>query len=67
MKTPSFHHFDTYIRNVRPPRTTFAARLAGLQACHEQVMHHADVTGVVAGGVMALVPFLGLAWMFVAL
>ena len=67
MTTLSFNQADTYLGNVRAPRTSFAARLASLQARHEQAIRHADVAGVVARGALALVPFLGLAWMFVAL
>ena len=67
MTTLSFNQADTYFSNVRAPRTSFAARLAALQARHEQAIHHADVAGVVARGTLALVPFLGLAWVFVAL
>ena len=67
MTTLSFNQADTYFRNVRAPRTSFAARLASLQARHEQAIRHADVAGVVARGALALVPFLGLAWVFVAL
>ena len=67
MTTLSFNQADTYFSNVRAPRASFAARLAALQARHEQVVHHADVAGVVARGALALVPFLGLAWVFVAL
>ena len=67
MTTLSFNQADTYFSNARAPRASFAARLAGLQARQEQTMHHADIAGVVARGTLALVPFLGLAWVFVAL
>ncbi len=66
MTTLSFNQADTYYGNVRAPRTSFAARLAALQARHDQA-DHAVIGGVVARGVLALVPFLTLTWMFVAL
>ncbi len=50
----------------RAPRRSFAARLAALQARHEQAEHSVDVAGVVARSVLALVPFTVLAWVFVA-
>ena len=67
MTTLSFNQADTYFSNVRAPRTSFAARLAALQTRHEQALHYADVAGVAARGALSLVPFLGLAWVFVAL
>ena len=67
MTTLSFNQANTYFSNDRAPRNSFAARLADLQARHEQTMHHADIAGVVARGTLALVPVLGLAWMLVAL
>ena len=67
MTTLSFNQADTYFSNVRAPRASFAARLAALQARHEQSLNHAEIGGVVARGALALVPFLTLAWVFVAL
>ncbi len=66
MTTLSFNHAATYFGNVRAPRISFAARLAALQARHEQAMHNAEIVGVIARGALALVPFLGLTWVFVA-
>ena len=67
MTTMSFNQADTLFSNARAPRTSFAARLASLQARQEQAMGHVDVAGVAARGALALVPFLALAGMFVAL
>ncbi len=67
MTTLSFNQADIYFSNARAPRASFAARLATLQARHEQALHHAKIGGVVARGALALVPFLTLAWVFVAL
>ena len=67
MTTLSFNQADTHFSSVRTPRTSFAARLAALQARHEQATHHTAIAGVVGRGALALVPFLGLAWVFVAL
>ena len=67
MTTMSFNQADAYFSNVRAPRTSFAARLASLETRHEQAVHHGEIAGVVARGALALVPFLGLAWVFVAL
>ena len=67
MTTLNFNQADTYFSTVRAPKSSFAARLATLQMRHEQVMHHADLAGVVVRSALALVPFLTLAWMFVAL
>ena len=67
MTTMNFSQANTYFSNVRAPRTSFAARLAALQARQEAVMGHINIAGVVARGALALVPFLGLAGMFVAL
>ena len=67
MTTLSFNQADTFFSNVRAPRASFAARLAALQASHEQKMQAANVLGVIGRGGLALVPFLGLAWVFVAL
>ena len=67
MTTMTFNQAGTYFQNVRTPRVTFAARLAALQARHEQAEHQSVVLGVVARSALALVPFVTLAWMFVAL
>ncbi len=67
MTTLSFTQANTYFSNARAPQASFAARLAGLQARHEQAAHHVDIAGMVARGALALMPFLGLAWVFVAL
>ena len=67
MTTMTFHQAGPYFQNVRAPRVTFAARLAALQARHEQAEHQGTVLGVAACGALALVPFVTLAWMFVAL
>ncbi len=67
MTTMSFNQGDTFFSNARAPRTTFAARLASLQARQEQAMDHINIAGVAARGALALVPFLALAGMFVAL
>ncbi len=56
-----------YVQNARAPRTTFAARLAAVQARHEHAVDQTAVLGVVARSTLALVPFLTLAWVFVAL
>ena len=66
MTTMTFNNAGTYFQNARAPRVTFAARLAALQARHEQNEHQAAMLGVVARGALALVPFITLAWMFVA-
>ena len=67
MTTLSFNQADTYFSTVRAPRNSFAARLADLQIRHETIMRHADIAGVVGRSALALVPFLTLAWMFMAL
>ncbi len=67
MTTLTFNNAGTYFQNVRAPRTTFAARLAALQARHEQAEHQGIVPGVVARGALALIPFAALVWVFVAL
>ena len=67
MTTMSFNQADTFFSNVRAARASFAARLASLQARQEQVMGHSNLAGVAARGALALVPFLALAGMFVAL
>ena len=67
MTTLSFNQADNYFSNVRAPRVSLGARLASLQAGTGQALHHGQVAGVVARGALALVPFLGLAWVFVAL
>ena len=66
MTTMTFNNAGTYFQNVRAPRVTFADRLAALQARHEQSEHQAVVLGVVARSALALVPFVTLAWVFVA-
>ncbi len=67
MTTMTFNNAGTYFQNARAPRVTFAARLAALQARHEQAEHQSVVPGTVARGALALVPFVTLAWMFVTL
>ncbi len=67
MTTMTFNNAGTYFQNARAPRVTFAARLATLQARHEQTDRQAAVFGVVARSALALVPFVTLAWMFVTL
>ncbi len=66
MTTMTFNNAGTCFQNARAPRATFAARLAALQARHEQAVNQAALLGVVACGTLALVPFLTLAWVFVA-
>ncbi len=67
MTTMNFNQATTYFGNVRAPRTSFAARLAALQARQEAAMDDTNIAGVAARGALALVPFLSLAGMFVAL
>ncbi len=67
MTTMNFNQASTYFSNDRAPRTSFAARLAALQARQEAALDHTNLAGVAARGALALVPFLGLAGMFVAL
>ena len=67
MTTMSFNQADFHAGNVRAPRASFAARLAGLQARQQQAAGHTNIAGAVARFMLALVPFLGLAGMFVAL
>ncbi len=67
MTTLSFNQGDTFFSTTRVPRTSFAARLASLRARQEQAMAHTNILGVAACGALALVPFLALAGMFVAL
>ena len=66
MTTLTFNHAGITFLNARAPRATFAARLAALQARHEQADHQAAL-GVVARSALALVPFVTLVWVFVAI
>ena len=65
MTTMTFNNASSYFQNARAPRVTFAARLAALQARHEDA-DQAAVLGVVARGTLALIPFVTLAWVFIA-
>ena len=65
MTTISFTHSAAYFHNVRAPRTSFAARLAALQARHEASPHVSAALGVAARAVLAAIPFATLAWLFV--
>ena len=67
MTTMSFNHADIFFNADRAPRSSFAARLASLQTRQEKAIGHIDVAGVVGRGALALVPFLALTGMFVAL
>ena len=67
MTTMTFNNAGIYFQNVHAPRATFAARLAALQVRHEQAERQGVVLGIVARGALALVPFVTLAWVFVAL
>ena len=67
MTTISFNHNAAYFAAPKAPRVSFAARLAALQASHEQAPHLNAVFGVAARGAAALVPFAALAWVFVTL
>jgi hypothetical protein len=71
MTTISFNGFNdagyTYFAKSRAPKKSFAARLAALQARHEQATHTRAVLGVVVPAALALVPFTALAWVFVTL
>ncbi len=49
----------------KAPRLSFAARLAALQARHDQAPHLTAIFGVAARAAIALVPFATLAWVFV--
>ncbi len=49
----------------RSPRISFGARLAALQERREHAPQMTALAGMAARGAMALVPFLGLAWVFV--
>jgi uncharacterized protein (DUF2062 family) len=51
----------------RSPRLSFAARLAALQARHEQAAPLSAASGVAVRVALALVPFVGLAWVFVTI
>ena len=62
---PAAFHGNSFVK-PRAPRRSFAARLAALQARHEQSEQVVDIAGVVARSVLALVPFTVLAWVFVA-
>lgn len=66
MTTLSFNQVRSF-NNIRPLNNSFAAHLAKLQARHEQATGKIDVVGVIARGVLALVPSFALAWMFVSL
>jgi hypothetical protein len=50
---------------TRAPRTSFAARLAALQARQEQAPHLTSVFGVAARAALAAIPFGALACLFV--
>ncbi len=65
MTTISFNHSAAYFHNVRAPRTTFAARLAALQARHDASPHLSAVMGVAARAALAAIPFATLTWLFV--
>ena len=57
MTTISFNHSAAYFSNVRAPRTTFAARLAALQARHEVSPRLSAILGVATRACLAAVPF----------
>ena len=65
MTTISFNHSAAYFTNIRAPRATYAARLAALQARHEQSPHLTAIFGVAARAALAAVPFATLTWLFV--
>lgn len=67
MTTLSINQNVAFFSNVRAPRTSFAARLASLQARQEHAMRYTSIAAVAARGALALVPFLALTGMFVAL
>ena len=67
MTTISFNQAETFFTSAHAPGASFAARIASLQACQEKAMGHIDVAGMAARGVLALLPYLALAGMFVAL
>ncbi len=67
MTSISFTQANTHFHNERDLSASFAARLARLQIHHEQVARHTDGAAIVARGALALVPFLALASMFIAL
>ncbi len=66
MTTIAFNQTSFISSAERAPSVTFAARLAALQARQEQAAGLSSAAGIAARGVLAMVPFLTLAWIFVA-
>jgi hypothetical protein len=67
MTTISMNTAAHFYAGARAPRRSFAARLAALQARHEQAEPILGITGVALRVSLALVPFTALAWVFYSL